>query len=310
MTTRRVVVGMVFAFGVQVAVWSPSLGANDSSATSAVSNANLIERLDRLETRMTDLESQLTTLRREKTAVQENLRHQQEVAAQLKAQRAHQTESVAVQPLASASADPSEDRPRPALVDSWGVRTGYQGFPFGQKEGGFYYGIFVDHQLLSQEEGMPGGDVDLEVGAGVGTSGDDQVTVRSSVVGRPVNVDFRQRMISIWPGAKYGLNLWKSYGFVPYVTAGPGIWVDIIETPPLTGGLQFPTKALAERKVPEIASASLFQGAQGGAGFEYSLAGFKSEIFQRMKIGFDYRYSAWTTGQRFNTYSLLLSYSN
>ena len=157
---------------------------------------------------------------------------------------------------------------------------------------------------------MPGGDLDLELGAGVAASGNDQVTVKSAVVGAPTNVDFRQRMISVWPGLKYRFDLWKSYGFVPYLTGGPGIWVDIVETPPLVGGLQFPTKQLAERKLPATAAASLYQGAQGGAGFDFSLARLKYEIFQRMRLGFDYRYSAWTTGQRFSTYSLLLSYSD
>ena len=148
----------------------------------------------------------------------------------------------------------------------------------------------------------------LEVGGGVAASGNDQVTVKSSVVGATTNVEFRQRMISIWPGVKYGLGFWKRYGLVPYVTVGPGVWVDIIETPPLVGGLQFPTKQLASRKLSAIASASLYQGVQGGSGFEYSLARFDNPILDRMTLGFDYRYSAWTTGQRFNTYSFRLTY--
>ncbi len=115
-------------------------------------------------------------------------------------------------------------------------------------------------------------------------------------------------MISVWPDLKYRFNLWKSYGFAPYLTGGPGIWVDIIETPPLLGGLQFPTQELGARKLPTIAGADLFEGAQGGAGFEFSLARLNPTVFERMKLGFDYRYSAWTSGQRFSTYSLLLSY--
>jgi len=113
---------------------------------------------------------------------------------------------------------------------------------------------------------------------------------------------------SVWPDLKYRYNHWKSYGFAPYLTGGPCIWVDIIETPPLEGGLQFPTKELGGRKLPAIAGADLFEGAQGSAGFESSLARLNLPVFERMKLGFDYRYSAWTSGQRFSTYSLLLSY--
>jgi hypothetical protein len=94
------------------------------------------------------------------------------------------------------------------------------------------------------------------------------------------------------------------------LTGGPGIWVDIIETPPLVGGLQFPAPELGARKIPATAGASLFEGAQGGAGFEFNLARLGPRVFERMKLGFDYRYAAWTTGQRFSTYSLLLSYND
>jgi len=115
-------------------------------------------------------------------------------------------------------------------------------------------------------------------------------------------------MVSVWPDLKYRFDLWKSYGFVPYLTGGPGIWVDIIETPPLVGGLQFPTNELGARKIPEIAGADLFEGAQGGTGFDFSLARLHYPILERMRVGFDYRYSAWTSGQRFSTYSFVLSY--
>ena len=46
--------------------------------------------------------------------------------------------------------------------------------------------------------------------------------------------------------------------------------------------------------------------------FDQELGGGDSwwnKILERMKVGFDYRYSAWTTGQRFNTYSLLVTYA-
>ena len=94
---------------------------------------------------------------------------------------------------------------------------------------------------------MPHGDLDFELGAGIAASGNDQVTVTSSIAGRQ-NVEFRQRMISIWPDLKYRMDFFNQYGLFPYVTGGPGIWIDIIETPPLVGGIQFGTHQLAERK--------------------------------------------------------------
>jgi hypothetical protein len=288
---------------------NPDAAANPVYTNSAANK--LVERMDRLENRVTSLEMQVVTLQREKNQAQESLKRQQDAYAALKAQRTREVAEVdnpSPDSPPDPAIDPREGHRRHDLISSYGVRAGYQGFPFGQREGGFFYGFFLDHLLVQQSEGMPAGDLDLEIGAGVARSGNDEIVVNSTVVGEPTKVDFRQRMISVWPGLKYRYDRWKSYGLMPYLTGGPGIWVDIIETPPLVGGLQFPTAELGGRKIPATAGASLFEGAQGGAGFEFSFARFKSPIFQRMKLGFDYRYAAWTTGQRFSTYSLLLSY--
>ena len=305
MTARRPAVVLVIVSSILMAMLSSaSASDNLSNATSEPT----IDRLNRLESRMTELEGQVATLKRENMEAQEKLKGQQEANAVLKSQLAHQPDYSSVQPVHEDPAVARDDRRHRDLISNWGVRAGYQGFPFGQKEGGFFYGLFVDSPLMHHDDGMPGGDLDLEVAGGVSFSGSDQVTVHSSVVGANKNVEFRQRMISIWPGLKYSLDFWKNYGLTPYITAGPGVWVDIIETPPLVGGLQFPTKQLGARKLPAIAGASLFEGAQGGAGFDFKLP-TENPILERMKVGFDYRYSAWTTGQRFNTYSLLVTYA-
>jgi len=310
MIAGRVAAGFV-VLSVMFAALSPVANASDtaSKVAAGASTEALNERLDRLEDRMNDLESQVTNLKREKTEAEQRLKNQQDANVALKSQLAHQATVAALQSSQDDPRDERGDRPRRDLISNWGVRAGYQGFPFGQKEGGFFYGLFVDSPLVEQRDGMPGGDLDLEVGGGVAFSGNDQVTVFSSVVGARTNVDLRQRMFSIWPGLKYSLDFWNLYGFVPYVTGGPGIWVDIVESPPLVGGLQFPTKQLGARKLPAITGASLFEGGQGGAGFDFALPHSRYAILERIKLGFDYRYSAWTTGQRFNTYSALLTYS-
>ena len=310
MTTGRIGVGLVIVMLIQAfpLVATASEDRLDAAGPD-LTRTKLIERMDRLESTVAALAARVVTLEREKQQAQESLKRQQETDAALKSRIESQTASVARPPSLHEQIDPREELRRHDLVNSWGVRAGYQGFPFGQKEGGFFYGIFLDHQLVQQSDGMPWGDLDLELGAGVGRSGNDPVTVNSSVVGAPTKVEFRQRMISIWPNLKYRFSFLQSYGIAPYVTGGPGVWVDIIETPPLVGGLQFATKELAARKLPVIAGASLFEGAQGGAGFDFSLARLNYPVFARIRLGFDYRYSAWTSGQRFSTYSLLLNYN-
>ena len=241
MNTGRFSIGIVTLCILMEGFWLPARAGGNR--TDSIASAQLLQRMDRLENRVTGLEAQVVTLKREKTAAQESLQHQQDADATLQAQMARNTASVAEEPSERdprVSIDPRDERPRHDLISSYGVRAGYQGFPFGQKEGGFFYGLFLDHLLMQQSEGMPGGDLDLELGAAVAFSGNDELTVNSTVVGAPTQVDFRQRMISVWPALKYRYDRWQSYGFAPYLTGGPGIWVDIIETPPLVGGLQFP----------------------------------------------------------------------
>jgi hypothetical protein len=273
------------------------------AAESDPTAAQVIERLNKLESRVNDLEGQVASLKQEKQVIETKLQRQEHKNVALRSKIEDPM------PANQAQLTNDTDQPRrPPLISSYGVRAGYQGFPFGQREGGYFYGIFLDHAVANEADGVPLGDLDFEVGANVAFSGTDQVLVHSTVVGAPQEVGLRQRMFSFWPDLKYKLNVLNRYGLSPYVTGGPGIWADVIETPPLVGGLQFPTKELAARKLPVIAGADLYEGAQGGAGAEMSFSRFDIPILNRMKIGFDYRYSAWTAGQRFNTFSLLFSY--
>lgn len=278
-----------------------------AASPAAASDADrLAARLDALESRVSGLEARVGTLTQEKEDALRALDRQKRENVALKSSLA--ARPALPQPAPGVQADPGPDL---FSHSTWaGVRAGYQGFPFKQKRGAFFYGAYLEHRFLDREEGMPYGDLDLEFGAGVALSGSDHVLVNSAVAGGPVTVEFRQRMISIWPALKYRLDALNAYGISPYLTGGPGVWVDIIETPPLVGGLQFPTQELAARKLPAAEGASLFEGGQGGAGVEFSLARSRVPVLERMKLGFDYRYSAWTTGQRFNTYSMLLSYSD
>src|SRR5208282_1456345 len=194
MTTGRIGVGFVIVLWMLMEAFSVVASANENIPNTSpdLTATKLIERLGRLENRLADLEGQVATLQHEKMEAQENLKRQQEADAALQSQMAHQTASATVHSPPDEATDPREDRPRHDLVSSWGVRAGYQGFPFGQKEGGFFCGIFLDHELVQQREGMPEGDLDLELGAGVAWSGNDEVTVKSAVVGAPTNVELRQ----------------------------------------------------------------------------------------------------------------------
>ena len=100
MTTSRIGIGFAIALWMLIGPFSLVSSAGENSPDAAT---KLIERMDRLENRVTDLEAQVVTLKREKTEAQESLKHQQEADAALKAQMARQTASAAIQPSSGTS---------------------------------------------------------------------------------------------------------------------------------------------------------------------------------------------------------------
>jgi hypothetical protein len=277
-----------------------------SPVPTAADAANLSDRMDRLEAKLREVQTEVEKLRREKQAVQQELDHQRQAAAP----KAQLAQSAAPSHSYGQSArQVAGDRPfEPGTPSSkWGTRIGYQDFPYHQKDGGLFYSFFFDHRLLSQAEGVPLGDLDAEIAVGIGRSGTDHVNDFSDVLVQKQRLEYRQNMLSGWIGLKYYLDQWAPLGVRPYIIGGPGIWGDVVESPPLFIGETHASKALAARKLPVDAAANLYQGGQGGAGLDLNLARTGVPILERVNLGLDYRYSAWTSGERFSSYSFSLS---
>jgi hypothetical protein len=285
----------------------PGAAAEGVNGTPSATDASMIGRMDKLEARLQEVETEMAQLRRKKQAVQQDLDHQKQEAAALKAQLA--------QPAAASNSDrparrqSSEDTRTDYTTPGtqWGTRVGWQEFPYHQQQGGFFYSFFIDHRLFSQAEGVPGGDLGAEINVGVGRSGTDQVEDFSDVLLIKRQLNYRQTMLSAWISMKYHLNYFAPYGVRPYVAAGPGIWADVIESAPLFIGQSLPSKTLSRRKLPVDAAAGLYPGGQLGGGFEVSLARTHLPYLERVNIGFDYRYSSWSSGERISNYSFSLS---
>ena len=273
---------------------------------SAGSDSALMRKLNRLVDQQKKLEERVGRLERQKLETEQELAHEKETVAKLRAS----AQKVAVIPTLQEEVTRVEEQLPGVPATEWGSRLGYQGFPFGQRQGGFFYSVYVDHRLLGMDVGeMRYGDLSGEVAVGLGKSGSDHITVTSDLMGgRKVNTEFRQSMLSVWPTLKYSLLLLRPYGFRPYLTAGPGMWCDVVETPPLALGQGMLARELVKRKLPVDTGANIFGGVQGGAGFEYNLAGTKIPVLERLNLGFDYRYAALSAGQRFSTYSMSLSF--
>ncbi|HKD67785.1 MAG TPA: hypothetical protein VKB84_13150 [Candidatus Binataceae bacterium] len=277
-----------------------------SVAAGADNTTNLTDRMDRLEARLQQVESQVTQLRQEKQAVQAQLDHQKQEDAALKAR----LDAPASSGFAASKSPAASDAPHLSKTPTseWGTRVGYQEFPYHQRHGGFYYGFYFDHALAQQADGIPFGDLDADITIGISRSDTDHVNDFSDALLEKAVLEYRQTMLSGWIGIKYQLNQWAPL-LRPYVIAGPGIWGDVVESPPLFIGEQNPSKALKVRKLPVDAAANLYEGGQGGAGFELNLASTGIKPLERVNLGFDYRYSAWTTGEQFATYTFSLSAS-
>jgi hypothetical protein len=283
---------------------APIANAQPTSAAGAPDVASLADRINLLEGRLRAVETEVGELRREKQGMQ----------AQLDRQNHQVADGIAVvsrtaRRPAEAQAETEESAPPSESASAWGTRLGYQGFPYGQKEGGFFYSVFFDRVLFREGEEVPFGDLAAEIAVGVGRSGTDHLESTSDALLEKVKIEYRQTMLSGLPSLKYSLNQWSSYGVRPYLVGGPGIWGDIIESPPLFIGQNPASPQLAARKLPVDAGASIYEGGQGGAGIDFSFARTHVPILERLRLGFDYRYSAWTSGQRFSSYGLSLAVS-
>jgi hypothetical protein len=185
-----------------IAVGAGIAHAGDNVARTGASDAALIRRIDRLAGQQKALQDRVERLEREKAQTENELAREKENLARMRA--------AAAEKLADIPALEKEVKQAEAKISGgvptteWGTRVGYQGFPFGQRQGGFFYSIYVDHRLLGMDAGqLRWGDLSGEVSVGLGKSGSDHLTVTPSLLGgKKFDVEYRQTMLSVWPALK------------------------------------------------------------------------------------------------------------
>src|SRR5690242_14953100 len=191
-----------------------SAGAGTASGQerpSPATDASTIGELHHLADRQRVLEERVDRLEREKAENEKQLAQERATVARL------QASASAIPFIPNEVAEVGLESPGVPTTE-WGSRLGYQGFPFGQRQGGFYYSVYVDHRLLGMDVGgLRYGDLSGEVAIGLGKSGSDHITVTSDLMGgRKINAEYRQTMLSVWPTLKYSMLLLKPYGLRPY----------------------------------------------------------------------------------------------
>ncbi|HVN28107.1 MAG TPA: hypothetical protein VMT64_06455, partial [Candidatus Binataceae bacterium] len=175
--------------------------------------------------------------------------------------------------------------------------------------GGVFYGAYLNHRLLSPEDGIPGGFVsgELMVGWTQGNHATNSGNLLSVLTSKPASAWLDT--VEIQPTVQYHLDpgligypAWSA--FKPYVLAGPGMWINLMST------------QIVVKKGPGSGYRHYDADVQGGAvfglGTETSLGMLHYEPIQRIlnktMVGAEWRYNQFGNGQAFQQYTGSLSF--
>jgi cell division protein FtsB len=287
----------LLAFAMLLRVGVAHAGA---SSRASASNQALERRLDLLEQQNKLLEEQNRT-------IQSQLTGQKAEIDSLKGQL-----QTAVAPIATLQAEMPKLQDKVAYVEkrsddvpfSVGFRTGWGESPYDMP-GGFYYGAYLNHKLLTEEDGIPGGFVSGELAAGVVLG--NAARTNGNLVGILTGTSAKSWMdtIEIQPTVQYHLDL-KRMGLPsletvkPYLLAGPGMWINLLSTP-----------IVVKNKVPSNGYRHYDADFQGGGvfglGVEASLGSLSvapiQKILNKSFVGAEWRYNQFGNGEAFQQYT-------
>lgn len=297
----KLLVVTVALFAFQMALMPPVAKAQD--------NAELERKVERLE-------AQNRALEKETLAVENQLRLQNETINRLR-----QEVLTTAQPVAAMQKDVPAMQSQLADLQKSQMHTLQVGFLAGYGEspydmpGGFFFGAYVPHTLLTIEDGVPYGSISGELMAGVVLGNHAETTgnlasIILGIAGKPLT-PFKtwESTIEIQPTAHYNLDL-ASVGLRqfenirPYVLAGPGIWISLLTTPVVAG--HFPFKTVAPGDGYRHTDADLQAGGVYGAGVQLSLKGLNAPLIQgildKTAVGAEWRFNELANGENFQQY--------
>ncbi len=288
------VLGIVLA-----AIWAPPSGFAAGSGGKVSSSRAMEVRLEALERQNQLLEEQnraiQSQLSSQKTEI-DSLKQQVEMSTQPVANLQHEVPKLQEQVAAVQKA-------QIRVPFEIGFRTGWSESPYDMP-GGFFYGAFLNHGLLSHEDGIPGGFVTGELMAGwvqgnhATTNGNLLAVLTKSESSAWIDT------VEIQPTVQYHLDP-ALVGFPqlaaikPYALAGPGMWINLMSTP------------IVVKSGPGSGYRHYDADVQGGGvfglGTEMSLGAFHLEPIQRILdktfIGAEWRYNQFGNGRAFQQYT-------
>jgi len=302
-STRRVSAVVAVAVMMVPSMWRPALAAGTASASMRALEARL-ELLEKRNQALADqnraIQSQLSGQKAEIDALKQQLQGTAQPVASL------QQEVPKIQRQVADIEKKQSDLPFEV-----GFRTGWSESPYDMP-GGFFYSAYLNHRLLTAEDGIPGGFVSGELMAGV-VLGNHAVTaanLASILTATPSTVAASPASswmdtIEIQPTVQYHLDpttlgheelAW----FKPYVLAGPGMWINLLSTPIVSSGKQ-PGENFRHY------DADFQGGGVFGLGTEFSLSALKVPAIQRIldksMVAAEWRYNQFGNGEAFQQYT-------
>jgi hypothetical protein len=203
------------------------------------------------------------------------------------------------------------EKNREHLPVSVGFRTGWAESPYDMP-GGFFYGAFLNHRLLTQSDGIPHGEIsgELMVGAIFGNHAMTNANLASQLGVVGPNSSWLTT-VEIEPTVQYHLDL-SSVGLAsleaikPYVLAGPGMWISLMSTP-----------VHVSKSVPgngfRHSDADVQPGGVYGLGFDVQLGKLVSipaieGVLDKTAFGAEWRYNTMANGEQFQQYTGSLTF--
>lgn len=288
------------AFGILMTALGWSNPASAASGAAKVSSSRAMEaRLEALERHNQLLEEQnrviQSQLSSQKTEI-DSLKRQVEVATQPVASLQHEVPKLQGQVAAVQKAQIH-------VPFEIGFRAGWSESPYDMP-GGFFYGAFLNHGLLSHEDGIPGGFVTGELMAGFAQG--NHATTNGNLLAVLSHNESSAWIdtVEIQPTVQYHLDP-ALVGFPqlaavkPYVLAGPGLWINLMSTP------------IVVKNGPGSGYRHYDADVQGGGvfglGTEMTLGMIHLEPIQRILdksfVGAEWRYNQFGNGEAFQQYT-------
>jgi uncharacterized protein YoxC len=283
---------------------APSAAAARTVRTSAAQQA--------MQAQIDLLQKQNEMLAQQNRAIQQQLSHQKSEIDSLR----QQMQSTA-QPVAQLQQDTAKIKEQFADIEQKqsrlpfevGFRTGWGESPYDMP-GGFFFGAYLNHMLLSEDDGIPGGFVTGELMAGAILG--NHANTNANLIGQLAKTSSSTWLdtIEIQPTVQYHLDPAalghpELAAFKPYLLGGPAMYINLMSTP-----------LVIKSNVPGNSyrhyDADFQAGGVFGMGFELGLNALRvpaiQKILDRSFVGAEWRYNQMGNGEGFNQYSGAVSF--